>query len=67
VHEALARGDLIEPFGQGGRSTSQYAYWLIEMPGARARPELESFTRWLRDAASSTRLAIGEEQAPRMT
>jgi len=61
VHEALASGDLIEPFGHAGRSTSPYVYWQIELPGARARPELESFTQWLRDAARSTRLAIGEE------
>jgi LysR family glycine cleavage system transcriptional activator len=61
IHDALARGDLIEPFGHSGRSTSPYAYWQIALTGARPRPELDSFAQWLQDAARATRQAIGEE------
>ena len=60
VHDALERGDLIEPFGLGGRLTSPYVYWQVPVAGARARPELESFTRWLEEAARVTREAMGE-------
>ena len=60
IHDALARGDLIEPFGREGRLTSPFAYWQIPITGARARPELESFSDWLQQAAQATRLAIGE-------
>ena len=60
VHEALANGDLIEPFGRSGRFSSTYAYWQIPLAGARPRPELDSFRLWLEDAARGTREAIGE-------
>ncbi len=63
VHDALERGDLIEPFGVVGRLTSPYVYWQIELTGARARPELDSFKRWLEDAARATRAAVGEVAA----
>ncbi len=62
VHDALARGDLIEPFGREGRLASPWAYWQIgSLTGARPRPELDSFTLWLQEAARATRKAIGEE------
>jgi LysR family glycine cleavage system transcriptional activator len=60
IYDALERGDLIEPFGVEGRLTSPFVYWQIALPGARSRPELDSFTRWLDDAARATREAIGE-------
>jgi LysR family glycine cleavage system transcriptional activator len=60
IHDALQRGDLIEPFGREGRLASPYAYWQIPIIGARQRPELDSFTGWLQEAAHATRLAIGE-------
>ena len=61
IHELLERGDLIEPFGTERRLISPYAYWQVAMPGARPRPELDSFTLWLQDAARETRKAIGED------
>ncbi len=61
IHEALERGDLIEPFGREGRMTSPWAYWQISLSNARPRPELESFITWLHEAAHETRRAIGEE------
>jgi len=61
VHDALTRGDLIEPFGREGRLGSTYAYWHIPLVNARPRGELDSFTLWLEDAARETREAIGDE------
>jgi LysR family glycine cleavage system transcriptional activator len=61
IHDALERGDLIEPFGREGRLASPYAYWQIALTGARARPELDSFTLWLQEEARATRQAIGED------
>jgi LysR family glycine cleavage system transcriptional activator len=61
IHDALERGDLIEPFGREGRLASPWAYWQIGLAGARPRPELESFSLWLQEAARATRVAIGEE------
>ena len=61
IHEALERGDLIEPFGREGRMTSPWSYWQIPLSSARPRPELESFSGWLQEAALETRRAIGEE------
>ena len=61
IHDALQRGDLIEPFGREGRMTSPWAYWQIALSSARPRPELESFSVWLQQAALETRRAIGEE------
>lgn len=60
IHDALERGDLIEPFGREGRLASPWAYWQIALPSARPRPELESFSTWLQEAARATREAIGE-------
>jgi LysR family transcriptional regulator, glycine cleavage system transcriptional activator len=58
--EALARGELVEPFGPAGRTTSPYAYWLITTPGNRARPEVRQFCDWVESQAALTRAAIGE-------
>lgn len=60
VFEALARGELVEPFGPAGRTTSPYAYWLIEGPGGRGRTEVRQFCAWVEDQAALTRAAIGE-------
>jgi LysR family glycine cleavage system transcriptional activator len=60
IHDALERGDLIEPFGREGRLTSPFVYWQVPLTSARARPELDSFSGWLQEAAQATRLAIGE-------
>jgi LysR family glycine cleavage system transcriptional activator len=62
IHDALERGDLIEPFGREGRLASPWAYWQIGLTGARPRPELDSFTAWLQEAAQATREAIGEDK-----
>jgi len=61
IYDALARGDLIEPFGREGRLASPWAYWHIGLTGARPRAELDSFNAWLQEAARETRKAIGEE------
>jgi LysR family transcriptional regulator, glycine cleavage system transcriptional activator len=64
VFEALQRGELIEPFGDAGRMTSPYLYWLIVSLVGQARPEVAQFCEWVLEQAQITRHAIGEEAAP---
>jgi LysR family transcriptional regulator, glycine cleavage system transcriptional activator len=64
VFEALQRGELIEPFGDAGRISSPYLYWLIVSPVGQARPEVAQFCEWVLQQAQITRHAIGEEAAP---
>ena len=63
VFEALQRGELIEPFGDTGRMSSPYLYWLIVSPLGQARPEVAQFSEWVIEQAQITRQAIGEEEA----
>lgn len=58
VHEHLARGELVEPFGPAGRMPSPARYWLLPLPGARLTPELQAFLAWVRDEAARTRAAL---------
>jgi LysR family glycine cleavage system transcriptional activator len=60
VFEALARGELVEPFGPERRSSSPFAYWLVVGAGARTRPEVREFCDWVLDQAAQTRAQIGE-------
>lgn len=60
VYEALARGELVEPFGVAGRTTSPYAYWLVAPPTSRSRPEVRQFCEWVQAQAELTRIATGE-------
>ncbi len=59
VHDLLARGELVEPFGTGLRRPSHLGYWLVPTLGARLRPELRACIDWLREQAELTRCAIG--------
>ena len=63
VFEALQRGELVEPFGLGGRIASPYMYWLVSAPASRARPEVKQFCDWVLDHAALTREAIGDSGA----
>ena len=63
VHDPLARGELVEPFGAAGRLPGPAAYWLLVLPGARLRPELRAFIAWVRAEAALTRAALGEPAA----
>jgi LysR family glycine cleavage system transcriptional activator len=63
VFEALQRGELIEPFGEGGRMGSPYLYWMIVSPNAKDRPEVAQFSNWVLEQARITRQAVGEEVA----
>ena len=60
VHEQVARGELVEPFGRAGRLPGPAAYWLLPLPGARLRPELRAFIAWVRGEAAVTRMALAE-------
>ena len=59
VHDQIARGELVEPFGAAGRLPGPAAYWLIALPGARLRPELRAFIAWVQGEAAITRAALG--------
>jgi LysR family glycine cleavage system transcriptional activator len=59
VFEALQRGELVEPFGEAGRITSPFSYWMLVAPGSRARPEVTQFTAWVEAEAKATRDAVG--------
>ena len=63
VGEPLARGELVEPFGPGGRITSPFAYWLVRWPARRERPELAAFEHWLLEQAAATRAALESRAA----
>lgn len=61
IGEALARGELVEPFGPAGRLPSPYSYWLIRWPAAaheQQRPEVQAFADWLLAQAQLTRASL---------
>jgi LysR family glycine cleavage system transcriptional activator len=58
VGEALARGELVEPFGPAGRTGSPFGYWLVRWPARRERPALAAFESWLIEAAAATRATL---------
>ncbi len=63
VHDQIARGELVEPFGPAARLPAPAAYWLIALPGARLRPELRDFIAWVHGEAALTRTALGTTPA----
>ena len=62
VHDTLARGDLIEPFGRSARLWSPWCYWLLPLAGAGdpPRPEVQALTDWVLLQSARTRAAIGD-------
>lgn len=60
IAELLARGDLVEPFGPGGRMHAPTGYWLITTDASRGRPEVKQFCDWIEARSVDTRHAIGE-------
>ena len=63
VHDALARGELVEPFGPALRWWARYAYYLVPLAhadGRTPRPELAALLEFVREHAEATRQAIGE-------
>ena len=60
VTEQLARGDLVEPFGPGGRIESPFSYWMVVAPAGRSREHVKQFCAWVEDRSAQTRVAIGE-------
>ncbi len=61
VREAVARGELLEPFGPGGRVQSPFSYWLVRWPARRERPALAAFESWLLEEAALTRADTQED------
>jgi LysR family glycine cleavage system transcriptional activator len=64
VFEALQRGELVEPFGEAGRITSPFSYWMLTARGSLARPEVAQFSAWVEAEAAATRAAVGDVRAP---
>jgi LysR family transcriptional regulator, glycine cleavage system transcriptional activator len=60
ITEALARGDLVEPFGAAGRVSSPFAYWLVTIGASASREEVRKFCDWLEWRAMLTREAMGD-------
>ena len=60
VAESLARGELVELFGEEGRCASPMNYWLVISPARRDRPEVRRFAEWVQIQAALTRSMIGE-------
>lgn len=60
VVDALARGELVEPFGAEMRLRSDRAYWRVAGRAATARPEVEAFAAWVDAEAAATRAAIDD-------
>ncbi|HTP75226.1 MAG TPA: LysR family transcriptional regulator [Burkholderiaceae bacterium] len=60
VHDLLAGGELVELFDGRCRIAGTYGYYLIQLPLAQPRPELERFMQWARAEAAATRRALGE-------
>jgi LysR family glycine cleavage system transcriptional activator len=58
VFEALQRGELVEPFGAGGRVGSPFSYWMVVAPASRNRPEVMQFCAWLEAQSAATRAAV---------
>ena len=64
VVEALARGELVEPFGDAGRIVSPFSYWMVVGSGSRARSEVARFAAWVESEAAATRAAVGTPPQP---
>ncbi|KPF45381.1 LysR family transcriptional regulator [beta proteobacterium AAP121] len=64
VREAIARGELVEPFGSAGRVMSPFSYWLVRWPARRERPALAAFEGWLLEQAALTREELAREPLP---
>jgi LysR family glycine cleavage system transcriptional activator len=58
VHESLARGELVEPFGDAGRVVSPYGYWLVRWPLRGNTPQLQAFEDWVLAQAALTQQAV---------
>lgn len=64
VHDAISRGELVEPFGTRLRLPSTFAYWLVALDRSGSqtpRPELAALIDYVRRHSAETRRAIGEE------
>ncbi len=64
VLEPLARGELVEPFGTGGRVESPFGFWLVRWPGGRERPALSAFEAWLLAQARATQAGLAAATVP---
>jgi LysR family glycine cleavage system transcriptional activator len=59
VWDMIQRGELVEPFGDAGRTTSPFAYFLV--PGSPSRrAEVDAIVEWIEAQAAQTRTAVGE-------
>lgn len=64
VHDLVERGELVELFDGRCRIASPGAYYLIELPHASGRAEVQACAAWIRREAALTRRALGEDAEP---
>ncbi|MCA0240578.1 MAG: LysR family transcriptional regulator [Proteobacteria bacterium] len=62
VHETLARGELVEPFGAEGRIGSPFGYWLLRWRVRPPTPHLLAFEEWVLQQAAETRTAMQDRR-----
>lgn len=60
VAESLARGELVEPFGEAGRVRVPGAYWLVSPQRREPNDDVRDFADWVQGQAALTRVALGE-------
>jgi LysR family glycine cleavage system transcriptional activator len=60
VGEALARGELVEPFGAARRVTSPFSYWLVRWRAGHERAAVQAFEAWVLEQAALTRKGLDE-------
>jgi len=59
----LRSGELVEPFGEAGRLSSPYAYWLLQSAASRGRPEVVQFAEWVAAQAAESRQGMEDAAA----
>lgn len=58
IADALARGELVEPFDAAAREVVPCAYWMVVGPASAERPEVRQLADWLLAQAAEVRLRV---------
>jgi len=58
IADALARGELVEPFDATAREPVPCAYWLMVAPASAERPEVRQLSDWLTAEAAEVRQRV---------
>lgn len=58
IADALARGELVEPFDASAREAVPCSYWLMVSPASAERPEVRQLSDWLVAQAAEVRARV---------